>query len=64
MANSSSIMGRRGDKTFLVEELRNHRLQKIKSRKIFIVAGYTQFRMNVQVPNSDAMQVPNYTFFL
>jgi hypothetical protein len=54
MANSPSIIGSRGDKAILTEKLRKQRLQKIKSRRIFIVAGYTQLRMIVQVPNSDA----------
>jgi len=55
MACSSSIMGRSGDKTTRDEALRNQRPQKINSRRIFIVAWYTQFWMNIQAPNSDAM---------
>jgi hypothetical protein len=49
IANSPSIIGRRGEKDILTEKLRNQRLQKIKRRRIFIVAGYTLSRMNVQV---------------
>jgi hypothetical protein len=49
MANSPSIIGSRGEKDILTEKLRNQRLQKIKRRKIFMVAGYTLSRMNVQV---------------
>jgi hypothetical protein len=55
MASSSSIMGRRGDRTNREEVLRNHRLQKIKSRKIFIDAGYTLLPLIVQVPTSNWM---------
>ena len=31
-----------------MQKLRNHRLQKINNREIFIVAGYTHFRLNMQ----------------
>jgi len=48
MASSSSIRGRRGDKENLMQKLRNHRLQKINNREIFIVAGYTHFRLIMQ----------------
>jgi len=41
MANSSSIMGRSGEKIVRVEKLRNQRLQKSKRRKIFMDGGYT-----------------------
>jgi hypothetical protein len=49
MANSSSIIGRRGENDILTEKLRNQRLQKITRRRIFMVAGYTPCPMNVQV---------------
>jgi len=52
MASSSSIRGRRGEKDILVEKLRNHRLQKINNREIFIVAGYTHFRLIMQEVSS------------
>ena len=60
MANSPSIIGRRGEKDILTQKLRNQRLQKIKRRRIFMVAGYTLCRMIVQVKNNDVHHVPNH----
>lgn len=58
MANSPSIIGSRGEKDILTQKLRNQRLQKIKSRKIFMVAGYTLCRMNVQEKTAMCIMLP------
>jgi hypothetical protein len=61
MANSPSIIGRRGEKDILTQKLRNQRPQKITRRRIFMVAGYTPCRKNVQAKNSDVKHVPHHT---
>ena len=64
MANSPSIIGSKGDRAIRTEKLRNQRLQKIKRKKIFMVAGYTPCWKNVQAKNSNVNDVPHHTSFL
>jgi hypothetical protein len=63
MANSSSIIGRRGEKDILTQKLRNQRPQKITRRRIFMVAGYTGPE-ECASKNNDVHHVPHHTSFL